>query len=77
MGDDGQNDGLGSTAAAPQAQSVGMSVGGLRFNPPKNFDGKEGHFEEWAYKLRAYLSLSDSRFKKMMMAIENREEKIE
>ena len=62
-GDDDQHEGLGSTAAAPRAQSVGMSVGGLRFNPPKNFDGKEQNFEEWAYKLRAYLALFNAKFK--------------
>ena len=55
---------------APQVQSVqsaGMFTVGLKFNPPKNFDGNEQNFEEWAYKLRAYLALSTPKFKTMMM----------
>ena len=77
MSRDSQHKGLGSTAATPQAQSVGMSIGGLRFNPPKSFDGKEQIFEEWAYKLRAYLALSNPKFKKLMMECEKDEEKVD
>ena len=61
---------IGATAATPAATSQGMFTGGLRFNPPKNFDGKEQSFEEWAYKLRAYLALSNPRFEKMMSEYE-------
>ena len=54
-----------------------MFTGGLRFNPPKNFDGKEQNFEEWAYKLRAYLALSNPKFKRLMMDYEKDEDKVD
>ena len=75
----------GSTAAAPATASssnaTGSSTGGtwghLRFNPPKNFDGKEQTFEEWSYKLRAYLALSNAKFKKNMVEYENYDEPVD
>ena len=74
MGDQEGDGQVGSTAATPAATSMGMFTGGLRFNPPKNFDGKEQNFEEWAYKLRAYLALSNPKFKKKMIEYESHDE---
>ena len=85
MGDVNPGEASGSTAAAPQAQATGVSegqpvpgfAGALKFQQPKNFDGKEQHFEEWAYKLRAYLSLSNPKFKSMMMIVEKESEAVD
>ena len=39
---------------------------GLRFPCPRSFDGSEKGFDDFAYRLRAYLSLSNSAFRALM-----------
>ena len=74
--DEVQQEGQASTAATQPVQPSSLSVGGLRFQPPKHFDGRDGQFEEWAYKLKAYLSLVDERFMSVMNKIEKYENRI-
>ena len=59
--DEGQQD---------QQEALGMFMSGLRFPPPKSFDGKYSKFEIFAFKLKAYLCLNNSRFRDLMRASE-------
>ena len=60
----------GPTAANQATGAAGMTMAfqstNLRFQPPKTFEGKDDQFELWAYKLRAYMALSNPRFRTMM-----------
>ena len=38
----------------------------LRFPPPDVFDGSEDQFEEFEFKMKGYMSLSDVRFRRLM-----------
>ena len=51
-----------------------LTLGGLRFPPPKPFTGKEDEFETFAHKLRAFLSLQNPRFRQ---ALKNAQESTE
>ena len=83
MGDqDEAVDGATATAApaapATTSSTLGISQGSLRFNPPKNFNGKEeAEFEPFAYKLRSYLALSNPKFKKAMIHAQEQEDPID
>ena len=67
MGDQGGDvDGAEATAATSTPATPGPTMGSMRFNPPRNFPGKEEEFENFGYKLRAYLALSNPKFKKLM-----------
>ena len=60
-------------AADPGAAPLELSQG-LRFPCPKSFDGSEAKFDDFAYKLRAYLAMSNNRFREMMIYIQDVEE---
>ena len=81
MGDQGEAvDGTAATAAStmPAAMSsTSLPQGNMRFNPPRNFNGKEEDFENFAYKLRAYLALSNPKFKKAMTSAQESEDAID
>ena len=46
--------------------TVGIQTTGLRFPCPKNFTGRDVDFEDFAYKFKAYLALSNPSFRDMM-----------
>ena len=45
----------------------------LKFNPPKPFDGREENFEQFSYKLKAYLSMNNSKYRELMKRAEERD----
>jgi hypothetical protein len=87
MGDEGGMAG----AAAPDSMATGpngptidtgipsqITVGGLRFPLPKVFDAsKEADFENFAYKLRSFLSLANPTFRKLMKESQEATENID
>jgi len=90
MGDEAQGDYLAtssaSAAAAPNGGDGGLAsglgaqttVGGLRFLPPKVFDGtKDSDFENFAFKLRSFLCLANPKFRKLMKDAQESSEKID
>ena len=76
MGDEGRLAGAAASdpmAAGPNGPMIDtgipsqITVGGLRFPPPKVFDGtKEADFENFAYKLWSLLSLANPNFRRLM-----------
>ena len=60
--------GAGQQAAAtggqfiPARQSPALTTTPLRFNPPKNFSGREEDWDLFQYKFNAYMALTHSRF---------------
>ena len=59
-------------AADPGGAPLELSQG-LRFPCPKSFDGSQAKFDDFAYKLRAYLAMSNPRFKEMMTHVQDLE----
>ena len=51
--------------------------GSLRFRPPKNFNGKEDEFDQFSYKLRAYMALSNPKFRKLMVTAQESEDAVD
>ena len=47
------------------------SGGTWQFNPPKEFSGKKEDFEEFSFKLKAYLILMDPEYQIDLQAIES------
>ena len=66
MGDHAQASEQPSTAAT--AVPMMDSVQTLKFPPPGIFDGSEEKFEDFEFKLKSYMSLSNPKFRKMMNA---------
>ena len=50
--------------------SFGAS-GPFHFSPPKEFSGKKEDFEEFAFKLKAYLCLMDAEYQNDLQAIDS------
>ena len=65
------------TAASSTPSMTSSFQGSLRFNPPKNFNGKEDEFEQFAYKLRAYMALSNPKFRKILVAAQESEDPVD
>jgi len=51
-------------------------AGPFQFNAPKEFSGKREDFEEWAYKLRAYMSLINPDYNVHMIALQDKEDEV-
>ena len=62
MGDTGPGE-AGSQATAGLAFD---STQALKFPAPRSFSGKEDEFEQFSFKLKGYLSLSNPRFRQLM-----------
>ena len=52
------------------AGSSSGTAGPFQFSPPKDFSGKKEDCEELSFKLKAYLCLMDSEYKKERQRIE-------
>jgi len=53
------------------------SVQTLKFPPPSVFDGSEDKFEDFEFKLKGYMSLSNVKFRKAMNAARDSDEPID
>ena len=51
-------------------------TGPFQFHSPKEFNGKREDFEEWAYKLRAYMSLINPDYNAHMLALQEKEDEV-
>ena len=58
-------------------QAGSLSMQGLRFPAPKTFDGKDEHWDLFQYRFRAYLCISDTRFKDLFKVAEASAEEID
>jgi len=65
-----------ATAGFTNVQQVGLA-GPLQFQSPPTFNGKREEFEEFAFKLRAYMSLINPRYNKIMSELTERTEPVE
>ena len=63
MGADGDSEQQPTAAAAVPSMD---SVQTLKFPPPSAFDGSEDKFEDFEFKLKGYMSLSNIKFRRMM-----------
>ena len=50
---------------------------GLRFPCPKSFDGSEKGFDDFAYRLRAYLTLAHPNSKRYMKRVQEAEVEVD
>ena len=50
------------------------AIGPFQFTPPKEFDGKKENFEEFTFKLKAYLFLMDAGYEQHLKAKEAKSE---
>ena len=74
----GAVDGVEATAAPSTTMSGSMMGGfGLRFNPPKNFNGKEEEFDPFSYRLKAYLAMFNAKFKKLMVDAQEQDDPVD
>ena len=54
----------------PAASGAFGTAGPFQFAPPKEFTGKKEDFEEFTFKLRAYLNLMDAEYEDILTRIE-------
>ena len=78
MGDEVPASGPQMATASHGASSAGIeSMGAIRFPCPKAFDGKDENWEQFAIKLRSYLSTSHPNFRELMNQAEDSLEEID
>ena len=74
MGDQSDSEQQPTAAAAVPSMD---SVQTLKFPPPTVFDGSEDKFEDFGFKLKGYMSLSNAKFRKAMHAAKASKEPID